>query len=56
MQAMVKYLNEACEAEGLSPDELFKTADKDSRGFLTVDELKDTIKRKLPMHSEGMNF
>ena len=53
---MVKFLHEAIEAEGTSSGKLFKIADKDSRGFLTIDELKDQIKQTLPMHSEGMNF
>ena len=52
----MKYLHEACEAEGLSADKLFKIADKNFNGILTVDELKQQVKQTLPQHCAGMNF
>ena len=56
MLTILKYLNEACEAEGLSADKLFKMADRNFRGVLTADELKAQVKQTLPKQSTGMNF
>jgi hypothetical protein len=54
--AILKYLAESIEKEGLTAARLFKQADKNFNQVLTVDELKEQVKISLPDHFAGLNF
>ena len=54
--AILKYLAECIEQEGLTPARLFKQADKNFNQVLTVDELKEQVKISLPDYFAGLNF
>jgi len=54
--AILKYLAECIEKEGLTAARLFKQADKNFNQVLTCDELKEQVKVSLPDYFAGLNF
>ena len=56
MQVILKFIKEALDDSGITIDELFKQADADFSGTLTIEELKEQVKKTLPNHSVGINF
>lgn len=54
--AILKYLAESIEKEGLTAPRLFKAADKNFNQVLTVEELKEQVKISLPEYFAGLNF
>ena len=54
--AILKYLAESIEKEGLTAPRLFKQADKNFNQVLTIEELKEQVKISLPDHFAGLNF
>lgn len=56
MQAILKFVKEALDDSKISIEQLFKYADSDFSGTLSVEELKEQVKKTLPNHSAGINF
>jgi len=54
--AILKYLAQSLDKEGITPARLFKMADKNFNQVLTVDELKEQVKAMLPNSFAGLNF
>ena len=55
--AILKYLNEACEAEKFTAESFVELAQKTSKTqSLSIDGLKTLVKEALPKKSAGMNF
>lgn len=54
--AILKYLAESIEKEGLTAARLFKQADKNFNQVLTIEELKEQVKISLPDYFAGLNF
>ena len=55
-QAIIKYLGEVLQKEGITAARLFKQADKNFNQVLTIEELKEQVKISLPDHFAGLNF
>ena len=56
MQAILKFIKEALDDSKITVEQLFKDADADFSGTLSVEELKEQVKKTLPNHSTGINF
>jgi hypothetical protein len=48
MAAWIKKLDNALQTEGVSPAVAFKSADSNRDGSISLEELKETIKRLIP--------
>ena len=56
MQAILKFIKEALDDSDITIDGLFKLADTDFSGTLTIEELRAQVQKTLPHHSVGINF
>lgn len=56
LTALLKYLNECIEKEGITASRLFKQADKNHNMVLTCEELRDAVKDGFPESFNGLNF
>jgi len=54
--AILKYLAEVLVKENLTSARLFKLCDSNFNGVVTVDELKEQVKKSLPDYFAGLNF
>lgn len=54
--AILKFLAEVLVKENLTSARLFKLCDSNFNGVVTVDELKEQVKKSLPDYFAGLNF